>query len=68
MLEGKHAILEVVATISRATRLRTSTFRCRRANLTGKEVYKYDDKGNISEMTLGMTMVPGEQRSLQVRV
>ena len=22
------------------------------ANLTGKEVYKYDDKGNISEMTL----------------
>ena len=39
------------------------------ATLTGREVYKYDDKGNISEMTLlNARWIAAEQRSLQVRV
>ena len=32
--------------------MRTSIFPLAGSTLTGKEVYKYDDKGNISEMTL----------------
>src|SRR2546421_7914217 len=52
MLEGKHAILEVVAYDIRGNKTENQYFPIAGANLTGKEVYKYDDKGNISEMTL----------------
>jgi TonB family protein len=52
MLEGKHAILEVVAYDIKGNKIENQYFPIAGANLTGKEVYKYDDKGNISEMTL----------------
>jgi len=52
MLEGKHTILEVVAYDLKGNKTENQYFPIAGANLTGKEVYKYDDKGNISEMTL----------------
>ena len=50
--EGKHALLEVVSYDIRGNKTENQYFPIAGANLTGKEVYKYDDKGNISEMTL----------------
>jgi protein TonB len=50
--EGKHAVLEVVAYDIKGNKTENQYFPVAGANLTGKEVYKYDDKGNISEMTL----------------
>src|SRR5437762_463518 len=52
MLEGKHAVLEVVAYDIKGNKVENQYFPIAGASLTGKEVYKYDDKGNISEMTL----------------
>jgi TonB family protein len=52
MLEAKHALLEVVSYDIKGNKLENQYFPIAGANLTGKEVYKYDDKGNISEMTL----------------
>lgn len=52
MLEGKHAVLEVVAYDIKGNKVENQYFPMAGANLTGKEVYKYDDKGNLSEMTL----------------
>jgi TonB family protein len=51
-LEGKHAVLEIVAYDLKGNKTENQYFPVAGANLTGKEVYKYDDKGNISEMTL----------------
>jgi TonB family protein len=51
-VEGKHAVLEIVAYDIKGTKTENQYFPVAGANLTGKEVYKYDDKGNISEMTL----------------
>jgi protein TonB len=51
-LEGKHTVLEVVAYDLKGNKTENQYFPIAGANLTGKEVYKYDDKGNISEMTL----------------
>lgn len=51
-LEGKHTILELVAYDLKGNKTENQYFPIAGANLTGKEVYKYDDKGNISEMTL----------------
>ena len=50
--ESKHVVLEVVAYDIRGTKTENQYFPVAGANLTGKEVYKYDEKGNISEMTL----------------
>ena len=50
--EGKHAVLEVVAYDIKGNKIENQYFPMAGANLTGKEVYKYDEKGNISEMTL----------------
>ena len=50
--EGKHAVLEIVAYDIKGNKIENQYFPIFGANLTGKEVYKYDDKGNISEMTL----------------
>ncbi|MDQ1727921.1 MAG: periplasmic protein TonB [Pyrinomonadaceae bacterium] len=50
--EGKHAVLEVVAYDIKGNKTENQYFPIAGENLTGKEVYKYDDKGNISEMTL----------------
>src|SRR6266850_8576291 len=50
--EGKHAVLEVASYDLKGTKVENQYFPIAGANLTGKEVYKYDDKGNLSEMTL----------------
>ena len=50
--EGKRAVLEVVSYDLKGNKIENQYFPIAGANLTGKEVYKYDDKGNISEMTL----------------
>ncbi|MDQ2974304.1 MAG: TonB family protein [Acidobacteriota bacterium] len=52
LLEGKHVVLEVVAYDIKGNKTENQYFPMAGANLTGKEVYKYDEKGNISEMTL----------------
>lgn len=52
MLEGKHAVLEVVAYDIKGNKTENQYFPIAGGNLTGKEMYKYDDKGNINEMTL----------------
>ena len=52
MQEGKHVVLELVAYDLKGNKVENQYFPIAGANLTGKEVYKYDDKGNISEMTL----------------
>lgn len=52
LVESKHAVLEIVAYDIKGTKVENQYFPVAGANLTGKEVYKYDDKGNISEMTL----------------
>ncbi len=50
--EAKHAVLEVISYDLSGNKVENQYFPIAGANLTGKEVYKYDDKGNISEMTL----------------
>lgn len=50
--EGKHAVLEMVSYDIKGNKVENQYFPVAGANLTGKEVYKYDEKGNISEMTL----------------
>jgi hypothetical protein len=50
--EGKRAVLEIVSYDLKGNKIENQYFPIAGANLTGKEVYKYDDKGNISEMTL----------------
>ena len=50
--EGKHAVLEIVAYDIKGNKVENQYFPIAGASLTGKEVYKYDDKGNINEMTL----------------
>lgn len=50
--EGKHAVLEIVAYDIKGNKIENQYFPIAGASLTGKEVYKYDEKGNISEMTL----------------
>jgi TonB family protein len=50
--EGKHVVLEIVSYNIKGNKIENQYFPIAGANLTGKEVYKYDDKGNISEMTL----------------
>jgi TonB family protein len=52
LVEGKRALLEVVAYDLKGNKVENQYFPVAGGNLTGKEVYKYDDKGNISEMTL----------------
>ena len=52
MLEGKHAVLEVASYDLKGNKVENQYFPIAGGSLTGKEVYKYDDKGNISEMTV----------------
>jgi protein TonB len=51
-VESKRTLLEVVAYDIRGNKVENQYFPVTGSTLTGKEVYKYDDKGNISEMTL----------------
>ncbi|HVF24054.1 MAG TPA: TonB family protein [Pyrinomonadaceae bacterium] len=50
--EGKHTLVEIVAYDIKGNKVENQYFPIPGATLTGKEVYKYDEKGNISEMTL----------------
>jgi len=50
--EGKRSLLEIVAYDIKGRKVENQYFPVAGATLTGKEVYKYDEKGNISEMTL----------------
>ena len=50
--EGKHTLVEVVAYDIKGAKIENQYFPIAGATLTGKEVYKYDEKGNISEMTM----------------
>ena len=50
--EGKHVTLEIVAYDLKGNKIENQYFPIVGATLTGKEVYKYDEKGNISEMTM----------------
>jgi TonB family protein len=50
--ETKHVVLEIVAYDIKGNKTENQYFPIAGATLTGKEVYKYDEKGNISEMTL----------------
>ena len=52
LVEGKRALLEVVAYDIKGNKVENQYFPVAGGTITGKEVYKYDDKGNISEMTL----------------
>ena len=50
--EGKRVVLETAAYDIKGGKTENQYFPVSGSALTGKEVYKYDDKGNISEMTL----------------
>ena len=50
--EGKHALVEITAYDIKGNKVENQYFPIPGATLTGKEVYKYDEKGNISEMTM----------------
>jgi TonB family protein len=52
VVEGQRQLLETVAYDIKGTKTENAYYPVSSATLTGKEVYKYDDKGNISEMTL----------------
>ena len=52
VVEGKRALLEIVAYDIRGNKTENQYFPLTGSTLTGKEVYKYDEKGNISEMTM----------------
>jgi protein TonB len=51
-VEGQRAVMEVVAYDVKGNKIENAYYPVAGAALTGKEVYKYDDKGNIVEMTL----------------
>jgi protein TonB len=50
--EGKHQVVEITSYDIKGNKIENQYFPIAGATLTGKEVYKYDEKGNISEMTL----------------
>jgi len=50
--ESKHVVLEMVAYDVKGNKIENQYFPIAGGTLTGKEVYKYDEKGNISEMTM----------------
>src|SRR5215213_5125389 len=50
--ESKPVVVEIVAYDIKGNKVENQYFPIAGATLTGKEVYKYDEKGNISEMTM----------------
>jgi TonB family protein len=52
LVEGARAALETASYDIKGGKTENAYFPVSGATLTGKEVYKYDDKGNIMEMTL----------------
>lgn len=61
-LEGPRVLLETTTYDNKGGKIDNAYFLAAGGSLTGKEVYKYDDKGNIVEMTL-----TNEDGSLQAR-
>lgn len=61
-VEGPRAVLETITYDNKGTRVDSAYFLTAGGTLTGKEVYKYDDRGNMVEMTLH-----NEDGSLQAR-
>ncbi|HJQ30580.1 MAG TPA: TonB family protein [Pyrinomonadaceae bacterium] len=51
-LEGPRAVLETTTYDQKGNRVDTAYYLAAGGSLTGKEVYKYDERGNIVEMTL----------------
>ncbi|HEY0322258.1 MAG TPA: TonB family protein [Pyrinomonadaceae bacterium] len=52
LAESQRVTLEVAAYDIKGAKIENAYFPVNGAAITGKEVYKYDDKGNIMEMTL----------------
>lgn len=52
LTEGARSVLETATYDMKGTKIDTAYFLGTGGSLTGKEVYKYDDRGNIVEMTL----------------
>jgi protein TonB len=52
MAEGARVVLETATYDMKGAKIDTAYFLGAGGSLTGKEVYKYDDRGNIVEMTL----------------
>jgi protein TonB len=52
MTEGTRVVLETATYDMKGTKIDTAYFLGAGGSLSGKEVYKYDDRGNIVEMTL----------------
>jgi TonB family protein len=52
LVEGPRAALETASYDIKGSKTENAYFPVSGATLTGKEVYKYDEKGNIMEMTL----------------
>ena len=50
--DSKHVLLETAEYDLKGVKTQNQYFPIAGATLTGREVYKYDDKGNINEMTL----------------
>src|SRR5258708_27432736 len=50
--DGKRVVLETAEYDLKGSKSQNQYFPVAGSSLTGREVYKYDDKGNISEMTL----------------
>ena len=50
--EGKRLLLETAEYDANGVKTQNQLYPVTNSPLTGREVYKYDDKGNISEMTL----------------
>jgi TonB family protein len=50
--DTKHVVLETAEYDLKGVKTQNQYFPIEGATLTGREVYKYDEKGNISEMTL----------------
>jgi TonB family protein len=55
LVEDKRVVLESSAYDLKGHKTENTYFPVAGATLTGREIYKYDDKGNISEMTLHST-------------
>lgn len=51
-VEGARQVLETTTYDQKGTRIDNAYFLAAGGSLTGKEVYKYDERGNIVEMTL----------------
>ncbi len=51
-VEGGRAVLETTTYDQKGNRVDNAYFLAAGGSITGKEVYKYDDKGNMVEMTL----------------